>query len=64
MKLGVAIIAIQVVIWAALACSASNRQYALDLQGCILSARDAGDRDARMAAYTACADALDKDGGK
>lgn len=60
MKLGVA----GIVVMGLLACSSSNRQYAIDLQGCILSARDAGDRDARMAAYTACADALDKDGGK
>lgn len=50
----------------ALACSASNMQYARDLQGCIRDARDAGDSGAeRLAKYNACADALDgKDGGR
>jgi len=48
------------------ACSAANVQYAGDLQSCIHGARDAGDSGAeRLAAYNACADALDmKDGGK
>jgi hypothetical protein len=46
-----------------MSCSASNVKYAADLQGCIAAARtlDAG---TQLAAYNACADSLDKDGGK
>lgn len=63
LKLGVAGIALALGMLAG--CFASNRQYAFDLQGCIHSAKSAGDSGAeRLAAYNACANALDKDGGQ
>jgi hypothetical protein len=61
MKLGVATVGILML---GTACSAANVQYASALQACIRDARDAGTSELRLAKYNACADALDKDGGK
>lgn len=63
---GAAAVAIGIIVGVSVpSCSAANRQYAADLQGCILAAKDAGPtRDEKLAAYTKCADDLDKDGGK
>lgn len=61
MRIGAGILVVCVI--GAAACSASNMQYARDLQGCIRDARDAGDASERLAKYNSCADALDADGG-
>lgn len=66
MKLKLGVASISLVFGAVVvSCFPANRQYAFDLQGCIHSAKSAGDSGAeRLAAYNACANALDKDGGQ